>query len=562
MLKKSAKNIITITMVIVLSLTVTPVYVIDAKDNNNEVEQYIETSYKTSFSPSYSGDAAWLNDFELEEDPATAGKVILEKYVGTAEELYIPDKVTIGTTEYNVTLSSNISYFLNTGTEDQNTATKSIIFDSDIDTSNVTNMSNMFYNCTSLETVNMSGFDTSNVTDITFMFNKCSSLSNLDLHNFDLGSLSDQYDYSETFSGCTSLNTINTPLNLNRDIALPTTFYRKGAPSETYDNLPKNITTSFTIVNSSYVAPTSISVSPTSKTISVGDSFIITPTILPDNASDKRIIWSSSNPAVASVDTIGKVTGLASGVATITATTSDGGMTATCEVTVSSSTIDVTGITLTPASKAINVGGTFTITPNVLPNNATDKSVTWSSRDTTVATVDDTGKVTGISNGTTTITATTGDGGYKATCTVTVDEYSSSVDVYRLYNPNSGEHFYTGNNNERHYLATIGWKDEGYAWTSPAQTDKPVYRLYNPNSGEHHYTTNISEKNYLLSLGWNDEDISWYSIRTQTSGTAIYRLYNPYAHGSGAHHYTSDVSERNHLVSLGWNYEGIGWYGL
>ena len=67
------------------------------------------------------------------------------------------------------------------------------------------------------------------------------------------------------------------------------------------------------------------------------------------------------------------------------------------------------------------------------------------------------------------------------------------IGMYRLYNPNSGEHFYTSNKAERNHLANIGWKYEGGAWLAPSTGD-PVYRLYNPNSGDHHYTTNPEEK--------------------------------------------------------------------
>lgn len=135
--------------------------------------------------------------------------------------------------------------------------------------------------------------------------------------------------------------------------------------------------------------------------------------------------------------------------------------------------------------------------------------------------------------------------------------------MYRLYNPNSGEHFYTKNSGEKDILASSGWTYEGIAWTAPTSSNTPVYRLYNPNSGEHHYTTGKVEKDYLVSIGWNDEGIGWYSDDNQ--GVPLYRLYNPNATGqyeAGAHHYTKDVTERNSLVAGGWNDEGIGWYGI
>lgn len=135
--------------------------------------------------------------------------------------------------------------------------------------------------------------------------------------------------------------------------------------------------------------------------------------------------------------------------------------------------------------------------------------------------------------------------------------------MYRMYNPNSGEHFYTANAAERDNLKAVGWNYEGVAWTAPKKSSTPVYRVYNKNSGEHHYTTNIGEKNVLLSLGWNDEGIGWYS--DDNMGTPLYRLYNPNAKGAqeaGAHHYTTNVVEKNSLYEAGWHTEGYGWYGM
>ena len=142
-------------------------------------------------------------------------------------------------------------------------------------------------------------------------------------------------------------------------------------------------------------------------------------------------------------------------------------------------------------------------------------------------------------------------------------EIDETAAMYRLYNKNSGEHFYTSDYEEQHNLVSLGWADEGTAWTAPAFSTTPVYRVYNPNSGEHHYTMNVSERNTLVSLGWNDEGIGWYSDDAQ--GTPLYHLYNPNATGqyeAGGHHYTKDTAERDRLIGLGWNDEGIGWYGV
>ncbi len=134
-----------------------------------------------------------------------------------------------------------------------------------------------------------------------------------------------------------------------------------------------------------------------------------------------------------------------------------------------------------------------------------------------------------------------------------------SIEMHRLYNPHSGEHFYTGDTNEKNHLASIGWNYEGIGWIAPKLSDIPVYRLYNPNSGDHHYTLDANEKNYLASIGWNYEGIGWYSDEDQ--GVPLYRQYNPNAE-TGTHNYTTNKQENDFLVSIGWRAEGIGWYGL
>lgn len=140
-----------------------------------------------------------------------------------------------------------------------------------------------------------------------------------------------------------------------------------------------------------------------------------------------------------------------------------------------------------------------------------------------------------------------------------VDSVSvSNSTMHRLYNPNSGEHFYTADSNERDILVSFGWTYEGSAWNAPASGD-PVYRMYNPYAGDHHYTPNAAERDMLVSVGWNYEGVGWYSDSSQS--VPLYRLYNPNAI-TGAHHYTTDAGERDFLKSIGWNDEGVGWYGM
>ena len=134
--------------------------------------------------------------------------------------------------------------------------------------------------------------------------------------------------------------------------------------------------------------------------------------------------------------------------------------------------------------------------------------------------------------------------------------------MHRMYNPNSGEHFYTANVAEKQHLASVGWKYEGIGWVAPTGDSRgdAVYRLYNRNSGDHHYTLSAVERDWLVKLGWAYEGIGWYSAKPE-QGVPLYRLYNPYAK-VGTHHYTLALSERDWLVTKGWKAEGIGWYAV
>ncbi|MGM0239530.1 SSURE domain-containing protein [Enterococcus sp. AZ103] len=131
--------------------------------------------------------------------------------------------------------------------------------------------------------------------------------------------------------------------------------------------------------------------------------------------------------------------------------------------------------------------------------------------------------------------------------------------LYRAYNPNSGEHFYTGSKAEFDYIVNLGWVDEGTAWQT-AETGTPVYRLYNPNSGEHFYTMNEKEYNSVAKEGWAKEGIAFYSDVNE--GTPIYRSFNPNARGAGSHLYTASSAEQDFIHSNGWIDEGIAFYGV
>lgn len=124
--------------------------------------------------------------------------------------------------------------------------------------------------------------------------------------------------------------------------------------------------------------------------------------------------------------------------------------------------------------------------------------------------------------------------------------------VYRMYNKNSGEHFFTDNAGEGNNLLSLGWLYEGIAWYFTENADTPIYRLYNPWIGEHVFTDNDLERGILAGYGWIDEGTAFLS----GGDNPVYRLYDTEAR----HLYTASWEEKELLQSKGWKYEGIGWY--
>ncbi len=166
------------------------------------------------------------------------------------------------------------------------------------------------------------------------------------------------------------------------------------------------------------VAVASITLNRTEIEIVKGDTYELIATILPYDATDKTVTWKSSDRSIVTVSEDGVVTGVELGTATVYASSSNG-LTAECIVTVVPPVVDVTGITLTNTELLMVEGDTAELLAIVRPDDATDKSVTWSTDDPAIATVDDKGIVTAIKQGVTVITATSANG-MKATCKVTV----------------------------------------------------------------------------------------------------------------------------------------------
>lgn len=466
-------------------------------------------------------------------------------------------------------------------------------------------MYEMFRQCESLESVNLSSFDTSRVKWMWGMFAECYSLKTLDLSGFDLGGLAGGPDVSVTgykniLRNCNSLVKIEIPKNLKYESELPGTFARETDKTDIYTYLPTNQETSFTIVKYGGTPVTGITITPTEQSISIGSTFTIVPKVLPEDATNKSVTYESSDTSVATVDSLGVVTGVATGEAVITATTADGGFTANCKVTVGKEAPTYT------APKAVNV--TYTGSPQ---NMAVAGSVTggimyyalgssaevspgdaaWST-DIPKATEagnyyvwykimgdEDHGNISPTYIGTPSVinpqsknvieineragTALVYDDTAGRNVIVPIARIKKG-EVYRFYDRNRGEHFYTQDEKEKETLERLGWQweasDDFYSVEAVDADALPVYRLYNPNGGGmHFFTTDSKGAVDLRRQGWSYEGIAFYVYKsTSLKGTDQYRLYNPYS-PSGEHVWTSDETGRDYLKKIGWRYEGIAW---
>ena len=201
----------------------------------------------------------------------------------------------------------------------------------------------------------------------------------------------------------------------------------------------------------------------------------LTATIIPSEANNTALSWSSSNPSVATVSSLGEVTGVARGTATITVTANDGnGAQATCEVEVKQY---VTSISLNKTSLSLEIGDEVTLSVTILPDNANDKSYTWSSSDSSIASVDNSGKVTARANGNATIKATANDGsGVFASCSVVV--FEEKVDMGIKTSDGKTLYWSTRNLCESGFVNSPEEYGDYYAWGETAPKENYSWSTY------------------------------------------------------------------------------------
>ena len=272
--------------------------------------------------------------------------------------------------------------------------------------------------CDTLETVSVPASLTL-IDDGAFM--GCASLTNIDLLESEL------VIGEDAFYGCSSLTDVQLPESIvsigdgafddcSADFSLAcfstSSVYEQVV--DTYDN-----------VNAIYPV-SGVTLDGSEVNLLVGQTLNLHATVAPANATCKDVIWSSNNPDYVSVDENGKVIVLDGGRATITATTKDNALVASCEV---NATIPVKGISLSYNEAKAYVGEEFIMYYTFAPENPTDIGVVWSSSDENVATVTEDGTVKILSEGEATITVTTNDGGFKDNCVINATEYIEATGI-------------------------------------------------------------------------------------------------------------------------------------
>lgn len=211
-------------------------------------------------------------------------------------------------------------------------------------------------------------------------------------------------------------------------------------------------------VNSQFVSITQIAISPSSVRLAVGETFNLEAQITPADATNKTINWSSTNSSVVTVDSYGQLTAKGVGSATIIASSQDGtNISATCNIEVFEPSVPISSITIVPVDITGKVGETYQLTATITPENASEKTLVWSSDNSTVASVESDGLISLHTKGNAVIKATASDGsGISATCAVVVEEGAGINDIeidgnqfVRIYNL-QGVLIYEGEYSEAH----------------------------------------------------------------------------------------------------------------
>ncbi len=286
-----------------------------------------------------------------------------------------------------------------------------------------------------------------------------------------------------------------------------------------------------------------ITLNKSSLSLTAGKTSTLKATVYPENAEDAEVSWKSGNKGIATVTSAGKVKGIAPGTVTITASTPNGTK-ATCKVTVKAPA--VSKVTLNKTSASTNVGLTVQLQATAVPENAADKTLTWTSSNAKVAKVSSTGLVTAVRCGTCTITATA-KSGVKADCQVTVAQ------KYAYELSKSGAYRFLSDTAAIKKLKKAGWTAQK-AFRVAGKSTVPVYEIYNKTTKRYRYTTNKSDATAAKKAG-STVSTAFYACKTKT--TPVYEILGK---DQKTYYYTTSKSTVTAQKKKGWTYKGIAWY--
>ncbi|NIK78274.1 uncharacterized protein YjdB [Paenibacillus castaneae] len=301
-----------------------------------------------------------------------------------------------------------------------------------------------------------------------------------------------------------------------------------------------NISVTGTPLPSGPVSVTGVTLDKTALHVSVGGTAALVAQVLPANATNSSVTWTSSDSSVATVVN-GTVSAINEGTATITAVTVDGSFQATATVNVSSGPISVTGVTLNKSSLDLTAGGTDQLTAIVQPVTATNPSVTWNSDNENVALVDANGKITAKGAGTAKITATTLDGGFTSSAVVnvtlskTVDPVVSKITFPSLTNVTGAASSVAGGS-----LVTLYFLDQTVAGTTVAAADGSFNLLFSNPSSKTEFTIAAQED----EKGVSNKVALTYSAYFNPGDVVISQFY-PNGGNSGAFYKTKFIELYN-----------------
>ena len=314
------------------------------------------------------------------------------------------------------------------------------------------------------------------------------------------------------------------------------------------------------------VAATNIVLNKTALAMKIGGEEVLTATLSPDNATED-VTWHSDAPDICEVSTDGRVTAKAAGHAIITATA--GGVSTSCNVTVA---VPVTSLSLDKDTLRLAVGASDTLTASVLPEDATDKAIIWTSSDPAVATVDENGVVKAIAKGTATITATAADDrDVEAACTVT---------VYKRYSGGSATQNPTNTITTPDKLENGAWTvspknaregatvtvtvapDQGFVLDTLTVIDKNGNKLTLTDKGDGTYTFTMPDFRVEVNATFVTKDTPHNTFVDVNSGTFYYdavywAVQKGITVGTDANHFSPEAPcTRAQIVTFLWRAAG------